>query len=216
MSEWLPPRQFSEADGIDDWRVLANGASAHFTTDAFATGVALADAIGALADAADRYPDVDLRATGVTVRLTADPDHGLSRLDLELARQISAAAGALGAPADPAAVQEVQVSIDALSIPAVRAFWRAVLGYREVGEEDLLDPRGHGPSFWFQVMDEPRPQRSRVHVDVLVPHDQAEARVAAAIEAGGRLVTDEHAPSWWTLADREGNEVDVASWAGRD
>jgi 4a-hydroxytetrahydrobiopterin dehydratase len=85
-----------------------------------------------------------------------------------------------------------------------------------VGEEDLLDPRGHGPSFWFQVMDEPRPQRNRVRVDVFVPHDQAEARVAAAIAAGGRLVTDEHAPSWWTLADPEGNEVDVASWAGRD
>jgi 4a-hydroxytetrahydrobiopterin dehydratase len=99
MSESLLPRQFSEADGIDDWRVLANGASAHFTTDAFATGVALADAVGALADAADRYPEVDLRATGVTVRLTADPDHGLSRLDLELARQISAAGGGpWGAP----------------------------------------------------------------------------------------------------------------------
>jgi 4a-hydroxytetrahydrobiopterin dehydratase len=49
-----------------------------------------------------------------------------------------------------------------------------------------------------------------------VPHDQAEARVAVALAAGGRLVTDEHAPSWWTLADTEGNEVDVATWAGRD
>jgi 4a-hydroxytetrahydrobiopterin dehydratase len=41
--------------------------------------------------------------------------------------------------------------------------------------------------------------------------DQAGARVAAALAAGGRLVTDEHAPSWWTLADPEGNEVDVAN-----
>ena len=34
-------------------------------------------------------------------------------------------------------------------------------------------------------------------------------RVAAAIAAGGVLVTDEYAPSWWTLADAEGNEADV-------
>jgi 4a-hydroxytetrahydrobiopterin dehydratase len=215
MSEWMTPPEFSEADGVDDWRVLANGASAHFTTDAFATGVALVDAIGALADVAIDFPDVDLRASGVTVRLTADGEHGLSRRDLELARQISAAASALGAPAD-AAVQDVQVTIDALDVPAVRAFWRAVLGYREVGDEDLLDPHAHGPSLWFQDMDVPRPQRNRVHVDVFVPHDQAEARVAAALAAGGRVVTDEHAPSWWTLADPEGNEVDVATWMGRD
>jgi 4a-hydroxytetrahydrobiopterin dehydratase len=216
MSEWVSPREFSEADGVDDWRVLANGASAHFTIDAFATGVALVDAIGALADVAIDFPAVDLRSSGVTVRLAADSEHGLSRRDVELARQISAAARALGAPADPAAVQDVQVSIDAVDVAAVRAFWQAVLGYREVGGEDLIDPHTHGPSFWFQDMDAPRPQRNRVHVDVFVPHDQAEARVAAALAAGGRLVTDEHAPSWWTLADPEGNEVDVASWMGRD
>ena len=89
-------------------------------------------------------------------------------------------------------------------------FWRAVLGYRPVGDEDLIDPTCRGPSFWFQQMDAPRPQRNRIHIDVWVPHDQAEARVAAAIAAGGHLVSDEHAPAWWILADAEGNEVDVA------
>lgn len=32
----------------------------------------------------------------------------------------------------------------------------------------------------------------------------------------GHLVTDEHAPAWWTLADAEGNEADVATWKGRE
>jgi 4a-hydroxytetrahydrobiopterin dehydratase len=31
--------------------------------------------------------------------------------------------------------------------------------------------------------------------------------VADTIAAGGRLVTDEHAPDWWVLADAEGNEL---------
>src|SRR6266511_1694559 len=67
-------------------------------------------------------------------------------------------------------------------------------------------------SGWFQPMDAPRPQRNRIHIDVWVPHDQADVRVAAAIAAGGHLVTDRYAPSWWTLADTEGNEADVCTW----
>ncbi len=118
--------------------------------------------------------------------------------------------------AEPVRVQDVQIAIDAHVAQDVMPFWRAVLGYREVGDEDLADPQRRGPSLWFQRTDAPRPQRNRVHLDISVPHDQAEARVAAAIAAGGRLVNDQYAPAWWTLADAEGNEVDVATWMGRD
>ncbi len=216
MTERIRPRQFHEAAGTGDWRVLFAGACTYFRTGSFAKGVALVDAIGALADAADHHPDVDLRYPGVTVRLTTHEVGGLSERDIELARQISAAARELDVPADPAAVQTVQVTIDALVSARVLPFWQALLGYTEIGGEDLDDPRGRGPSFWFQDMAAPRPQRNRIHIDVSVPHDQAEARVAAAIAAGGHLVNGEHAPAWWTLADAEGNEADVATWMGRD
>jgi 4a-hydroxytetrahydrobiopterin dehydratase len=109
-------------------------------------------------------------------------------------------------------VQHVQVAIDALGPASVRPFWHAVLGYAAVGDEDVLDPLRRGPSFWFQQMDSPRPQRNRIHIDLYLPRDQAEARIAAALAAGGRIVSDENAPGWWTLADPEGNEVDVAIW----
>jgi 4a-hydroxytetrahydrobiopterin dehydratase len=216
MTERITARQFHAATGVEDWRVLFSGACAHFRTGSFAAGAALVDAIGRLADAANHHPDVDLRDEGVSVCLRTHSLGGLSERDVTLARQISAAARELDLPADPTAVQNVQVTIDALVTAKVRPFWRAVLGYREEGDEDLLDPHGRGPSLWFQRMDAPRTQRNRVHVDVSVPHDQAEARVAAAIAAGGHLVSDEHAPAWWTLADAEGNEVDVATWLGRD
>jgi 4a-hydroxytetrahydrobiopterin dehydratase len=65
-------------------------------------------------------------------------------------------------------------------------------------------------------MDAPRPQRNRIHLDIWVPHDQAETRIAAAIAAGGRLVTNEYAPAFWVLADSEGNEACVATIKGRD
>jgi 4a-hydroxytetrahydrobiopterin dehydratase len=210
----LTAQQFDESPGVLDWRAFwgAGWAGAHFQTGTFETGVALVQAIGRLAAAAGHYPDVDLRPDGVSVRLfTGDPG-GISDLDVALARQISVAAAELGVTADPAAVQHVQVAIDALSPAAVRPFWHAVLGYAEVGDEDLLDSHRRGPSFWFQQMDAPRPQRNRIHIDLYLGRDQAESRIEAALAAGGRIISDENAPGWWTLADPEGNEVDVAIW----
>jgi len=212
MSETIAPQRFH---GFD-WRVVRDVAATHFRTGSFAAGVALVDAIGRLADAADHHPDVDLRYHGVTVRLKTHSEGKLTERDVALARQISEAARDLGVPVDLTGLQMVQVAIDALVIPDVLPFWRAVLGYREEDEEDIFDPRFQGPPFWFQQMDAPRPQRNRIHIDVYVPHDQAEARVAAALAAGGHVVSDEHAPGWWTLADAEGNEVDVAPWPDRD
>ena len=39
---------------------------------------------------------------------------------------------------------------------------------------------------------------------------------AAALAAGGVLVSDRAAPAFWVLADAEGNEVCVCTWQGRD
>jgi 4a-hydroxytetrahydrobiopterin dehydratase len=211
MSETITPKRFHEFD----WRVVRNDACAHFRTGSFPAGVALVDAIGRLSDATDHHPDVDLRSGGVTVRLRTESGR-LGEREVALAQQISAAARELGVPVDPTSLQMLQIAIDALVIPDVMPFWRAVLGYREVGDEDLIDPLFQGPPVWFQQMDAPRPQRNRIHIDVYVPHDQAEARVAAALAAGGHVVSDENAPRWWTLADAEGNEVDVAPWPDRD
>ena len=212
MSETIDPQRLHELD----WRVVRDDASTHFRTGSFAAGVELVGAIGRLADAANHHPDVDLRPDGVTVRVRTHSTGGLSERDVDLARQISGVARELGVAVDLTGLQSVQVAIDALVIPEVLPFWRAVLGYRQVDDADLIDPHRQGPPFWFQEMDAPRPQRNRIHIDVYVPHDQAEARVAAAIAAGGHVVSDENAPQWWTLADAEGNEVDVAPWPDQD
>jgi 4a-hydroxytetrahydrobiopterin dehydratase len=214
MSDRITGRQFEESGGVEDWRALWGGgrASAYFQSGSFAAGAALVQAISELPSVAEHHVDVDLRPEGVIVRLFTDEPGGLSNQDVEIAREISAAARRLDQPADPSAVVHVQVAIDALDIAKVRPFWRAVLGYDEVGDEDLLDPHRSQPSFWFQQMDADRPQRNRIHIDVYVPRDQAEGRLAAALAAGGHVVSDAHAPEWWTLADPEGNEADLAIW----
>jgi len=207
MTERITARQFHSAEGVDDWRVLYHVVCARFRTGSLEKGVALVNEIGRLAGT-DQPVNVDLRCTGVTV--------SLKTRDILLARQISAAAQALGIVADPTAVQLVNVTIDALVIADVLPFWRALLGYRQIGDDYLFDPSGAGPGFEFQRMDVARPQRNRVHIDVAVPHEQAEARISGALAAGGHLVSDGHAPTWWVLADPEGNEACVATWVGRE
>jgi 4a-hydroxytetrahydrobiopterin dehydratase len=101
MTERISPQEFLEADGVDDWRVVSGVACAYFGTGSFRAGVALVDAIGVLADAANHHPDVDLRYPSVVVWLSTHDVGGLSSRDVELARQISGAARDLGVTADP-------------------------------------------------------------------------------------------------------------------
>jgi 4a-hydroxytetrahydrobiopterin dehydratase len=216
MVERITSQQFHAAVGVEDWRVIARTASAYFATGSFERGVQFVNEIAKYAEEQDHHPDVDLRYSSVTVSLVTHEVGGLTERDLALAQTISLTARTLGLVADPTRVEDVRITIDALDIPTVRAFWRAVLNYRDEGDEDVIDPNGHGPSFWFQQMDVARTERNRIHVDVSVPHDQAPSRVAAAIAAGGRLVTAEFAPAWWVLADPEGNEACVAIWMGRE
>jgi hypothetical protein len=48
-TERVTPRQFHEADGVGDWRVLGEGACAYFRTGSFAAGARFVHAIGELA-----------------------------------------------------------------------------------------------------------------------------------------------------------------------
>lgn len=200
---------------LPSWRVLLNKVHAVFATGDFATGARFIAGITSLAEAADHHPDIDLRYRHVHIRMNSHDVGGLTDRDIDLAQQISRLADDMGIDVRPHCPMVAEIAIDAVDIPAVMPFWQAVLGYSsdsnsgDPGDTDVVDPAGTGPTVWFQQMDEPRPQRNRVHIDVHVPHDLADERVSAAIEAGGRLVSDAHAPSFWVLADAEGNEACV-------
>ncbi|PPG26349.1 pterin-4-alpha-carbinolamine dehydratase [Pseudoclavibacter sp. RFBG4] len=212
MSDRVSPRQFRQADGTADWRVVGDGARANFTTGDFARGAAFVAEIARAADEADHHPDVDLRYGSVMVRLISHDVGDISERDAALAARISEIARGLGIEASPDSVQSIQIAIDVFDLDAALPFWEAVLAYERRGGEDLADPIAVGPNVWLQQIDAPRAERNTMHVDVYVPRDQADARVAAALAAGGRIVDDANAPEHWTLADPEGNEVDVAPW----
>jgi len=219
--ETLSITQFRESDGMADWPVLADGATTFFRTDSFAASARLVQAIAELEGIERHRPDLDVRGDGVTVRLVTYTDtlFGMSSLDVELARGINRAAAELGLTADSSIVQSVApIVIGARDIAAIRPFWRALLGYvirADSPEEDIIDPRFRAPGVWFEQMRKPSEGRNRMHLAVWVPYAQAEARVAATVAAGGRIIF-ERAPAWWTLEDPEGNEADIATSMYRD
>lgn len=204
------------------WRLVLGAVCTEVPAAGLGPAAALAAAVvEATGPEAQGHLTVDIRADRIVMRLrSAD---GVTAHDIALARRISeslAERSAVTTPGD-VAVQAIEVAIDAMDIPAVRPFWKAVTGYvDEAGPSDLsgglVDPAGRGPALWFQQMDAPRPQRNRIHLDVDVPHDQASARIDAALAAGGVLLSDREAPAFWVLADPEGNEVCVCTWQGRD
>ena len=98
MADTISPKEFQESEGVEDWRVVGDGACAHFRTGSLAAAARLVEAISQLPGVDDQRPDVDVRRDGVTVRLITITDdyYGTSRRDIELARQISAVARAPG------------------------------------------------------------------------------------------------------------------------
>lgn len=205
-------KEFHDAGGVDEWSVLYWGAYAYFRTASFADGVRFVTNVGVVADALGHHPDIDLRPHGVTLRTFTRPDGALSERDIELARQVSAAASDFRLESDPSQLQVIGIAVAQDEGADVRPFWTAAFGYDDLGEADAVDPNRRNPHLWFHRLDPPKPGRGRVHIDVSVPADQAEARVAAALAAGGRIVDDSHVPEWWSLASPENHGVDIAAW----
>lgn len=212
--------ELSQDPDLADWRVVLGKLHARFATGkkGFSGGAELVSRIAAAADELDHHPDVDLRYPHVTITTVSHDVGRLTDRDRALAVEISRIAATLGLEAQPEQVSALEVALDVLDAEQVAPFWQAVLGYDagpDGATDSVQDPAARHASLWFQPMDRPRPGRGRFHLDISVPHDVAQERLAAALEAGGRLVTDEFAPAWWVLADAEGNEVCLCTWQGR-
>ena len=202
-------RAFLAAEGVDDWAVLHGGATAVFRVESVREAAQLAEAVASVPGLEGSGALLTIADGRLTVRLTRDL-WGLEPQHVELARAVSAVAREHGAVADPGSVQEVQVAIAAKPADVDVAFWRAVLGYAAMADDNAVDPLGHGSTVWMQDLDESKPLRHAMHIDVSVAREHVQARLEAALAAGGRIVDDgeEHK----TLADGAGNRVCIAAW----
>ncbi len=203
-------RDFLSADDVDDWVVLHGGPTAVFRVASLQEAARLAAAV---AEVPGLDPRTLLTAASdrLTVKLTREM-WGTEARHAEVARAISKVARQHGASADRGAVQEVQLAVAAKPESIDLGFWRAVLGYAPMADDNGIDPLGQGSTVWMQDLDPAKPLRHAMHIDVSVAREHAEARMQAAVSAGGRVVDESGAPGAWILADRAGNKVCIAAW----
>ncbi len=222
-----PRQRLSAADvraaDLADWRQVLGRLKARFRTGDFATGLALVNRIGAAAEAADHHPDVALTYTDVIVTLVSHDVGGLTARDIDLAREVSRAAAGMDVSSDVSGLTQLELGLDTSSGPALAPFYAALLG-GTVDHGEAVDPSGQSPTVWWQDPDDteepapplpPQPFEQRWHFDVWVPHDEAESRLQAVLDAGGRLVSDSAAPAYWVVEDSDGNRSCLCTPEGR-
>ena len=221
-----PPEKLSATQVRDaslaDWRQILGRIKARFRTGDFRTGLALVNKIGALAEAANHHPDIQLTYPEVIVTLASHDAGGITSRDLDLARQISSHAAELGIDSDASGLTQLELGLDTALGSALAPFYAALLG-GTVEDGEPVDPSGQVPTLWWQ---EPgaddqtwalpeQPFEQRWHFDVWVAHDEGERRLQAVLDAGGRVVSDHAAPAYWVVEDADGNRSCICTPAGR-
>ena len=208
---------------LTEWRKLAQGLHARYLVDDFAAGARFVVAVGEAGDALGHHPRVAMGDGYVDLKLvTADAiyrdDEGtehvvewVTQQDVDLARRITEIAADHAHDADPASVSVIELGLDTAHSATIAPVWAALLtGHPEAQghgspSDEIRDSTGRVPNLWFGDADEQETPRQRFHVEVYVPSEVAEQRIAAAVAAGGTVVDDSEAPSLTVIADQDGN-----------
>jgi 4a-hydroxytetrahydrobiopterin dehydratase len=207
-----------QAEDLHDWRFFLMRLHARYRTGSFVKGLELVTRIAEAAEEANHHPDIVLTYPQVDVDLHSHDAGGVTSRDIALARRISEIAGELGVEPAPREVSTLELALDVPDAAEVKPFWAAVLGYGDSQwETEIMDPGHRNNTLWFQkAPDATGEVQQRFHLDIVVPREVAEERVAAAVAAGGTLVSEDAVPAFWVLADAHGNKVCVCTADGRE
>ena len=215
------------AAGLSDWRKLGQGLHARYLTADFRAGARFVAAIAETG--VGHCPQVRMDSTFVDLKLISldaiyrDADgtehevEWVTRQDLDLAAQISEVAREHGVEPDPASITTIELVLDTAHADRVAPVWSALLtgDFRAQGRgtigDDVRDLTWRMPILWFQQTDEHETPRQRFHVDVQVPPDVAERRIAAAIAAGGRVLARPD-PTTTIITDPDGNRACIGTY----
>jgi 4a-hydroxytetrahydrobiopterin dehydratase len=229
MKDMLSGERITAA-ALADWRKLGQGLHARFVIPDFGTGVRFLSAIGEVAKATGHYPEVRMGTAHVDLKLISDDavyrdDEGtehqvewVTQQDLDLAGRISEIAAEHSLSADPRSVTAIELALDTANAATLAPMWAALLtggteaqGRGTIGD-DVRDSTSRVPILWFQDTDPHPTPRQRFHIDVQVPYDAVDERIAAAVAAGAVIVDDSNAPAHTILADPDGNKACIGTF----
>lgn len=94
MPEVLSADEVDRLVGTDlpEWSREDDALVRSIESETFALGIRLVDAVAVVADELDHHPDMDIRWTTVTFRLSSHSAGGITQNDVELAKRIDALA----------------------------------------------------------------------------------------------------------------------------
>jgi len=221
------------ASSLIDWRKLGQGIHARYLVGSFEAGVRFVTAVGEAGDALGHHPRVTMGDGYVDLKLISDDavyrdgegtEHiveWVTQQDIDLARRVTELAAEQAVVADPASITTIELALDTAHAATIAPVWAALLtgssdaqGRGSIGD-DIRDATSRVPILWFQGTDEHETPRQRFHIDVWVPPEVAEQRIAAAVAAGGIIVDDSNAPSYTVVADQDGNKACVCTTQNR-
>lgn len=220
--DMLRGEQIAQAN-LTDWRKLAQGLHARYLVDDFGSAARFVTAVAAAAEELGHHPLVSIGTGHVDLKLVSDDaiyrdEEGteyvvqwVTQQDVDLARRITEIAATHHLTADPASVSMIELGLDTADSATIAPVWAALLtGIAEsqghgTPSDEIRDATGRVPNLWFG--DAPRDDIAgqRFHVEVYLPPEVAEQRIAAALAAGGTVVDDSEAPSLTVIADQDGN-----------
>jgi 4a-hydroxytetrahydrobiopterin dehydratase len=226
--DMLTGDQIAEAN-LTDWRKLGQGLHARYVVGDFGAGVRFVAAVGEAGDAlghqprvtiGDGYVDLKLLSNDAVYRDGEGTDHvvdWVTQKDVDLARRVTEIATDQSVAADPSSITTMELALDTAHADVIAPVWAALLtgGDEALGRgtigDDVRDATERVPILWFQDTDEHETPRQRFHIDVWVPAEVAEQRIASAVAAGGIVVDDSQAPSYTVIADHDGNKACVCT-----
>lgn len=170
------------------------------------------------ADAQDHHPDFEIRYNTIRMRVVSHDVGHLTNRDIQFATSVDVLINEMQLKRQPEKITRTQLVLVSTDVSRIKPFWQAIFDFKQAKDDEnmLVDRSDVLPPIRFHQYADPAAAKEDVnlagafgkaHLDVFVPADLAQKRVEAAVEAGGKLLNDTHAPSEWELSDVDGNRA---------